>query len=778
MIKQFLDHLGIKVIRSEAAELICQCPFCSSDHLSVNAKTGAWQCFRGCGEGYPYQLVKKLANLEAKEIFEILKRFNLAQDNPAARTQQTQPAKPKDIRWFENKLRKPTDDEIERLCKSRQIDKAALLILEPLIMKDMPIMCIPAWNPLNMERPCGYLRMHIDGKLIKLKSGKEEKYPSIGNKGLYALPWILKQQYEKIIFCEGVRDCLAAISLGFIATANNCGAGKWDESWQVVFSDRTVCLVPDCDVPGVKGANKQAQCLSKITKEVRIAELPYEAETGQDLNDYIIRDKHTREDVEKLLSQSRIFIPQPEPKQIDDDRPSQPSKRLLCSFPFTDTGAAERFVHLNKDYFRYNYDFEKWHWYNGKFWDKKRGEPEARGLVVKTARQLREEALQFEDLEKRAAIEEYARKLEATNRINNTLREARALPPIPCYASDFDKDNWLINCSNGTVDLRTGNLKEHSPDDMITQITAVNYDTEAKCPRFDLFLNQIMNGNDVLIRYVIRLLGMCLCGSINEQVLPIFYGSGGNGKSVLLDTLCGLMGDYAGEAAPDLLIQKRNQEHATEVADLLKKRLVIASETEEDAVLKVSLVKRLTGNAKLKARFMRQDFFEFERTHKMILVTNNKPAISENTDAIWRRLKLIPFAVTIPEIKQDKSLLIKLQSEWPGIFAKLVRGCLDWQQFGLAEPEEIENSTFEYRQEQNPLGDFIEGRCKLDSFGVVPVSELKENYENWLKEQHRESHLSAQQFNTAMRKFGCKYENQYWDGKMQKCWIGIDLRYG
>lgn len=775
MVKQLLEHLGIKIVRNEAAELICQCPWCNSDHLSINAKTGKWQCFHGCGGGYPYQLVKKLTSLEPGEAFQLLEKYGLRTDFD---TNQKQKTKPKDLSWFDSKLRKPTDDEIERLCKSRQIDKTALLTLEPLVMKNLPIMCIPAWNPADMKQPCGYLRMHIDGKLIKLKNGKEEKYPSIGNKGLYGLPWLLKRQYERIVFCEGVRDCLAAISLGLHATANNCGAGKWDDSWgETVFKDKTVYLVPDCDKPGIKGADKQARYLSKIAKEVKTASLPYEPETGQDLNDYIIRDKHTREDIEQLLNAASIFIPQMKEQPVCENI-SLSDQRLLSSFPWTDVGAAQMFVHLYKDLFRYDNDSGKWLWFNGKLWDRKYGEVKAREHFIKAARLLREEALRSDDSERRAAIEGYARKLEATKNINNALREARAMQPISCCVSDFDKDIWLVNCINCTVDLRTGTSRSHNPDDMITQITKVNYDTYAKCPRFSTFLHQIFNGNEVLIRYVVRLLGMCLSGSISEQILPIFFGSGGNGKSVLLDTICGLMGVYAGEAAPDLLIQKRNPEHATEVADLLKKRLIIASETEENAELKLALVKRLTGNARIKARFMRQDFFEFERTHKMILVTNNKPAISEDTDAVWRRVKLIPFTVTIPENKQDKSLLVKLQSEWDGIFAVLVQGCMNWQQYGLGEPEEIENATFEYRQEQNPLNDFIADCCKLDSFGVVPVNSLKGAYESWEDRQGRKSRLSAQQFNSAMRKIGCKYETQWYGGMTQKCWIGIGLKYG
>jgi len=189
----------------------------------------------------------------------------------------------------------------------------------------------------------------------------------------------------------------------------------------------------------------------------------------------------------------------------------------------------------------------------------------------------------------------------------------------------------------------------------------------------------------------------CLTGDVSVQILPIFYGPGGNGKNVFLDTLMGVMGPFAEEAPDGLITARASDEHPTEIADLHGKRLIVASETEENKKLRIGLVKKITGNKFLKGRFMRQDYFQFERTHKTVLVTNNKPVVTESSNAIWRRLRLIPFVVTIPEGRQDRQLTEKLVAEWPGILSWAVRGCLDWQsrQCDLEFPQAVREATEE-----------------------------------------------------------------------------------
>lgn len=441
----------------------------------------------------------------------------------------------------------------------------------------------------------------------------------------------------------------------------------------------------------------------------------------------------------------------------------------------TDAGAGELFATYYGKQFRYCHSRGKWFVYDGKKWNTITGEPEARRAVVAMARRIRGEALKMPN-NQRSLVENFARKLESSGKIDATLREARCVKPISCAIDDFDKDAWLLNTPTGTIDLRTGERRDNRPEDMITQITGTKFDPNADCPRFRQFLSEIMIGNEALIQYLIRWFGHCLTADIREQILLILYGEGLNGKSVLLDTLRGLMGDYATEAAPDLLIVKHGNEHPCEVADMFGKRLVVASESEKNVTLRLQLIKRITGDANLKARFMRQDYFSFGRTFKTILVTNNKPVIKEDTLAVWRRLKLVPFSANFSGAARDDSLRYKLQSEWPGILNLLLQGCKDWLKNGLCEPEEIEIATSEYRQSQDPLADFIAECCELNPGLITPVSILLEAFEEWEKKAGRDGEqIDSRAFNRSLRSRGCRYETQFFDGKTRKVWVGIDV---
>jgi len=275
------------------------------------------------------------------------------------------------------------------------------------------------------------------------------------------------------------------------------------------------------------------------------------------------------------------------------------------------------------------------------------------------------------------------------------------------------------------------------------------------------------------MRFVQRWHGHCLSADIREQYLPIYHGEGNNGKSVLLDTISAVMGDYAGEAPPDLITVRKHPEHPTEIADLLGKRLVVASETERDAELRLQLIKRLTGNARLKARRMRQDYFEFARSHKMILVTNNRPAIKEDTEAAWRRLRLVPFDVIIPKEQRDPDLMRKLRSEWPGMLAWMVRGCVDWLREGLTEPDAVVVATEAYRGAANSLEAFLTECCTLGEGLVCRSSDLLAAYGEWCARQRRIP-LQGRALAAALKSKGCAPTRL--EGMRQ--WLGLALDRG
>jgi putative DNA primase/helicase len=350
----------------------------------------------------------------------------------------------------------------------------------------------------------------------------------------------------------------------------------------------------------------------------------------------------------------------------------------------------------------------------------------------------------------------------------------------------MDRYPWLLGVDNGVIDLHDGKLLPHDRKYLITSLSPARYQHDALCPRWMQFLAEIMAGNQAMIEALQRLAGYFLTGDISVQILPILYGPGANGKNVFLDTLVGIMGPYAEEAPDGLLTVRQGDEHPTEIADLHGKRLVVASETEEGRKMRIGLVKKITGNRYLKGRFMRQDYFQFERTHKTVLVTNNRPIVTESSNAIWRRLRLIPFMVTIPEGKQDKHLTDKLVAEWPGILAWAVRPCLEWQrwQCDLEFPEAVKRATEEYRADSDHVADFI-AECCVDWHGHedqnmrTPKERVYMAYCSWCRSVG-EDVLTRNAFNSRLRIHG--FEDRAakltGSGKAQKCWLNLTLKVG
>jgi putative DNA primase/helicase len=325
----------------------------------------------------------------------------------------------------------------------------------------------------------------------------------------------------------------------------------------------------------------------------------------------------------------------------------------------------------------------------------------------------------------------WALESESARRINAMLDLARSEPGIPILPEEMDSDPWLFNCPNGTLDLRTGKLREHRREDYITKLAATHYDPDAKCPLWERVLDRLMGGSKGLIRYLQRTAGYSLTGNVSEQVLFFLHGAGQNGKSFYLGVLKDIWGDYACQAVSELLMAKNTESHPTERADLFGRRFICTIETDEGKRMAESLMKQLTGGDKVKARRMREDFFEMTPTWKIFLAANHKPTIRGCDLAVWRRIKMIPFSVTITEEEKDPHLGEKLKDEWPGILAWAVRGCLDWQREGLGEPDEVKSATQAYRAEQDLVQGFIDECCFVNANAWATASDLLNAYAAW-----------------------------------------------
>jgi putative DNA primase/helicase len=354
------------------------------------------------------------------------------------------------------------------------------------------------------------------------------------------------------------------------------------------------------------------------------------------------------------------------------------------------------------------------------------------------AQGLRDKVIQHAlGLEDRKAADEMltlAKKLGQTATINALLTEAA--PRVSCKTLDFDTDPWLLNCSNGTLDLRTGQLYPHDRNQLISKLAPFPYDSQANPQRWRIFIYQIVQSDVALYQFLQRALGYSISGSTREQSMFIMYGSGSNGKSTMWGTVMRVLGDYAMNTPVKTLLRKeRDNGINNDVARMVGARFVTASEPDMGKHLDVSTVKDLTGGDPVTARFLNKEFFTFDPVLKIWLSTNHKPIIRDTTNSIWRRLNLIPFLAKFDGASKDPELADKLLQEGPGILNWLVAGCEDWLRQGLNPPECVRAASEQYRNEMDPLGPFLLEYCDVGkpSYDVTHKS-LYQAYVNWCDE--------------------------------------------
>jgi putative DNA primase/helicase len=295
--------------------------------------------------------------------------------------------------------------------------------------------------------------------------------------------------------------------------------------------------------------------------------------------------------------------------------------------------------------------------------------------------------------------------------------------------AQWDTDPWLLNTPEGTVDLRKGEMHEHRRDEYITKITKAG--PGGDCPLWLQFLDRVTAGGRELQSFLQRMIGYSLTGSTREHALFFLYGTGANGKSVFLSTIASLLGDYAKTAPASSFTASSTEQHPTDLAGLRGARFVTAIETEDGARWAESKIKSLTGGDKIAARFMRCDFFEFLPEFKLIIAGNHKPGLRSVDEAIRRRLNLIPFTVTIPQEDRDPCLTEKLRTEFPGILAWAIRGCLEWQQHGLNPPAIVLNATADYLAGEDAIGRWLDDDCTRDQELWTSGAALFLDYKSW-----------------------------------------------
>ena len=442
-------------------------------------------------------------------------------------------------------------------------------------------------------------------------------------------------------------------------------------------------------------------------------------------------------------------------------------------FPLTDAGNAELFAALYGHVLRFDHARNRW-----LIWEEHRWAPdsdgEVRRLAKKAARVRYRTALDIEDLDLRGKTASSAVRSESRQRLDACLALARSEHPIADSGMTWDPDPYLLGVANGVVDLRTGMIRSGHPDDRLTMQVPVQYHVKAECPRWQQFLHQVFQCDEELIGFVQRALGYSLTGSVREQVLFLCYGTGSNGKSVFLDMLRNVLGDYAMNIPFTVLELQQRPSLTNDLASMAGRRLVTSSETNESTRLNEARIKALTGGDPVTARFLYSESFTYEPVAKFWLAVNHLPRVRDDSYGFWRRVRVLPFNEQFTGDDADKGLPFKLLEELPGILNWGVQGARNWRLVGLAPPSAVMTATQAYRKDNDELDGFVADCCAVADGVRAEPGHLFSEYQRWSKEQgilerHR---LGSRSFGTRIReRFGDSVSS---NGK--RYFLGIGLK--
>jgi putative DNA primase/helicase len=422
--------------------------------------------------------------------------------------------------------------------------------------------------------------------------------------------------------------------------------------------------------------------------------------------------------------------------------------------PLTDAGNAERLVALYGPEILFVAELRAWLCWDGSRWAlDKTGEVFRR--AKETARVMYHQAADLEG-DKRRDLASWAMRSEAEPRIRAMVNLAKNEPGVTVTLDQLDRDPFLLSVENGTLNLRSGELRPAEQADLITRRAPVTYDPAATCPMWDAFLKRILTGDADLIGFIQRAIGYSLTGLTVEQVIFLLHGLGANGKSVFLEVIRALLGDYAAGADFSTFLDRRQSGPRNDVARLLGRRYVTAVEASDGERLAESLVKQLTGNDTVTARHLYAESFEYRPTFKIWCAANHKPTIRGTDHAIWRRIRLVPFTLTIPEHERDPRLSEKLKAELSGILNWALEGCRAWQRDGLGASPAVRQATADYRLDQDTIGRFLDDCARLTGTeeSRTTAAELYQRYAAWTASNGEGRPLSQRRFGESLNERG------------------------
>jgi len=562
---------------------------------------------------------------------------------------------------------------------------------------------------------------------------------------LYRWPEWASNGSEYLIITEGEKDADQAWTEGFQATTNTGGANrKWTKEFSQAVDGRKIVIIPDEDPPGLERVNRIAESLEKYAKQSQfvILRLPNLPPGKKDLSDWFDAGNKAA-DLQKLIDdafhaqatqgQQAASVGNPPPANTPPIAPSNAQPQSAKDYNTTDMGNAERFADKFGDSVRYCSKLGKegvW-----LIWDSARWQIDEKLKINQMAKQIvpdiyldsQNAGIQADKIR----LFKWALQTEGLATRNNMIKDAR--PSLAIAVDELDTHPWLINVINGTIDLRTGKLRPHAQADYLTKMLQIEYDDQAKCDAWMEFINTAQWDKQEMIDYLQKAVGYSLTGDTGEKCMFILHGPKDTGKSTFVETMQMLLGEYAIKIQTQTLMWRREKQQSNDIAILKGARFVHASEAEEHERLAEAQIKEMTGGDTITCRFLHAEFFQFQPEFKLWLSTNHKPKAS-NDEALWGRLKLIPFTYRITEDQKDRKLKAKLKTELPGILKWAIDGCLKWQAEGLKDPLAVSAATGNYRTQMDTIGHFIDECCDLGPDYTEMAGTLYGAYKVWCQD--------------------------------------------
>ena len=645
---------------------------------------------------------------------------------------------------------------------------------------------VSAWTSANlrMRETHRYIYREVDGRecfvVIRFGDDRQKAYRPFHKNGagwltgdpstqlwLFNLPELSSRLTERVFVVEGEKCACELASLNVLTTTSAHGANSAHKSDWTPLAGREVVILPDNDADGYAYAETVANIVSKLSPpaRVRIVKLPDLPEHG-DIADWLDRrDSQLPDDIlfelHKLVRAAPSWIPK--------DGNLSPFAELP---PENDAGNARLFIDRFGQSLRFVPAFDSWLIWRGTNW-KHDEDGEIRRRAVELSQMMLGDAAKIIDHSGRNRIAERGIRLGNAAKIRSMLDLARCDMRVVVPHSKLDADPWLLGVQNGVIELRNGTFRPGTKEDLITKTAGCAYDRNASASRWQQFVREIFDDDTELIVYVQKLVGYTLTGSTCEQLFLFLHGDGANGKTTFIEIITALLGDYAQRATQTLLAAADNgREPMNEIARLHGARFVVSSETREGDRLAENRIKDMTGGDTLTGRFLYCESFDFIPTLKLWMFGNHRPEIRGTDRGIWRRVRLIPFNVQIPESKRDRNLQDKLREQLPGILSWAVEGCLLWQHDGLTPPAAVKAATTEYRKDEDVLRDFLVEETECDDGSRVDHAELYDRYKSWCGRSGVRFPMQSKTFSKRLGGRGYRRERT---GRGTR-WAGIKLK--